>query len=173
VEVPDFSISFVRVRGLARVHPDRTVGAVLTLPDRNAGLYRLDSFPARGKRFLPVWRRRHDDDCHIPDRERSDTVLNHKARLRVRRCQFARNLRHLLLGHRPVRLVLETRHSSPVVSIPDDTDEKGDPAVGRPAHRRKKRRRIDRLVRQIGHDSMIRRPEAEEARWGGDAGSSP
>jgi hypothetical protein len=133
--VVDFSITFVSLGLLAAgFDPDGARRAELAFPDRNSGLYGLDSSPAGCESLRPMrggGGNSHRDFAHG---ERSNSMTEKDLRLWMRLGELSGDAGHLPLGHRAVSLVFQPVHAAAVVVVPHDTYEEGKPAVSVASH---------------------------------------
>lgn len=90
----------------------------LTLPDRNGQLERIDRETSRFEGITAVRRRRHHNNCALTERQTPLAVKEHKATERwpPAAC-LGSEIDETRLHLRFVRLVLEERHSRPILGV--------------------------------------------------------
>src|SRR5262245_64185849 len=109
----------------------------LFLPDRNGRLDPVDGRPTSREGFGAMRGDGGDRHGRLADREAPDAMLDPNPRRGELADEALGDLRHLGLGHRTVRLVLDRRGRTPLVLVPHDADEEAQRAVGRPGLREK------------------------------------
>lgn len=108
-------------------HPIGTIRPVFPFPYGDVFLDAIDEETTGDESFAPVGRRRDANHRGIPDGERAHPMESREPHPRNLAHDLGGNFRHLLFGHRFVRLVLEKRDGLAVVVIADGTDERRDP----------------------------------------------
>src|SRR5215210_1924171 len=93
----------------ASADPFLTALVHLLLPERHRLLERVDGVLARRERVVAVRRGDRDRDARLADAERADAMVDRDRAELVALLQVARDLRHHVLGHLGVGLVLEGR----------------------------------------------------------------
>src|SRR5256885_17134696 len=83
------------------------------LPERDVLLERVDRLLARSEGILAVRRRNGDHDARLADLHATRPVVDRDLAHVVARLQPLGDLRHDLLGHLLVRLVVEVEHGAP------------------------------------------------------------
>jgi len=162
--VVEFSITFVGVTYLAAgLDPGVSRGAEFPFPDRNTGLYGLDSGAAGRKRLGPVGSGRGDGDGNLADLEGSNSMAENDLGLGMCPSELLRDAGHFTLGHGAIGNVFEAVHASAVVVVSHDAHEQGQSPVSVPSHALEKGPGVDGGVGEEGHRNMIR-PGAERER---------
>src|SRR5688572_7410161 len=80
----------------------------LLLPERHASLARVDRVLARGERVLAMWGGHRDHDAGLTDVDAPGAMVDRNRAKLVPADQLRRDLRHHLLRHLLVGLVVET-----------------------------------------------------------------
>lgn len=143
----------------AGLEPDAAGRSDLPLPDRHAGLYRLDSSPAGRKSLGPMGSRSRHDDGDITHLERANSMAEKYLRVWMAAGEVFGDAGHLPFGHGPVGLVFQPIHRMAFVLVAHDTHEKGKSAVFSSPNDGQERTGVERVRRKEGHGNMIR-PEA-------------
>jgi hypothetical protein len=147
----------------AGFHPSGSRGAEFPFPDRNAGLYGLDSCATGRERLGPVGRGRGDGDGDLADSEGPNPMAENDLGLGVRPGEILGNAGHFAFGHGAIGLVLEVVHAAAFVVVPHDAYEQGQSPVPIPPHGVEKRSGVEGAVQEEGHRNMIR-PALERER---------
>ena len=162
-EVVEFSITFVAMTRLAAgLDPGASRGAEFAFPDRDAGLYCLDSGATGRKRLGPMGGCRGDGDGDISHLQSSNPMAENDLGLWICPGKLLGDAGHFAFGHGAVGLVLEAVHAAAVVVVPHDAYEEGQSPVAIPPHGGEERPRIDGGIREEGHRNMIRPPPERE-----------
>lgn len=163
-EVVEFSITFVTMTGLATgLDPSASRGAELPFPDRDAGLYGLDSGATCRKRLGTVRGGGRDRDRDLTHFQSSNSMTENDLGLGVRPRELLGDAGHFAFGHGAVGLVLEPIHPAAVVVVPHDAHEQGQSPVAVPPHGVEQGPGVHGDVGEEGHGNMIR-PAAERER---------
>lgn len=147
----------------AGLDPGASRRAKFPLPDRNSGLYGLDSGAAGRKGLGAVRGGRRNRNSDFADPEGSNSMAENDLGLGVRQSELLGNAGHLAFGHGAVGLVLEAVHTAAVVVVPHDAHEQGQSSVAIPPDGVEKGPGVDGGVREEKHRNMIR-PSAERER---------